>query len=464
MPAETSRDEVFRSMPVNKALMTMAVPTIISQVINLVYNMVDTIFIGMTGDAYKTAAVTVAFTIFMLTISFSNLFGVGGGSLIARLNGRGEGERARSVCAFSFYGAIAVAALYSLLIGLFQTPILRVLGASDQTIEFARQYVTVVVVAGNVPVILSGAAAHLLRNAGYSKQAGFGLSMGGVLNIALDPLFMFVLLPEGMEVLGAALATLLANTVACVYMIIMMTRVSGRSPLSINPARIRGIRREEVRGVFSVGVPSGLLTALFDLANVVLISLMAGHGDLQVAAVGIVMKAERLPNAINVGLCQGMLPIVAYNYASGDHARMKQVMAAARKVGLLIAGVTIVMYECLASPICHVFLSTSRGSAANSLTTIALAVVFLRIRCLASPVQFLNYSTSFSMQAVGYGSGTMIHACVRELVFYIPFMYILNALFGQNGVASAVVVGEACGAAFALWIFSRWKKKHMKAL
>ena len=117
--AASAKKQLFETMPVPKALAAMAVPTIISQLVNLVYNMADTIYIGMTGDAYKTAAVTLAFTIFMMTVSFANLFGIGGGSLMARLAGVGRSGDAKKVCAFSFYGAIGTALVYSLLIGAF---------------------------------------------------------------------------------------------------------------------------------------------------------------------------------------------------------------------------------------------------------------------------------------------------------------------------------------------------------
>lgn len=310
------KKRLFESDPVPKALLAMAVPTIVSQLINLVYNMVDTIYIGMTGDAYKTAAVTVAFTVFMMTVSFANLFGIGGGSLMARLIGVDRREDARRVCAFSFYGAIGIALAYSLLIGLLLDPILRLFGASDATIGFARQYVWLVVIAGNVPVILSMVCAHLLRNVGYAKQASIGLSAGGILNIILDPIFMFVILPKGMEVFGAALATLLSNIVSCVYLILVMKKVSGDAPLSMKLKDAARIGKDERASLFAVGIPSAFLTGLFDVANIFLNALMAQHGDLQLAAIGIVMKAERLPNAINIGLCQGMLPLVAYNYSS----------------------------------------------------------------------------------------------------------------------------------------------------
>lgn len=460
-PKSPSKQQLFETMPVPKALATMAVPTIISQLVNLIYNMVDTIYIGMTGDAYKTAAVTLAFTIFMMTVSFANLFGIGGGSLIARLIGTGRSRDAKRVSAFSFYASIAIALLYSLLIWAFMNPILDLLGASEATIGFARQYVWLVVILGDVPVILSMTCAHLLRNTGYSKQASIGLSSGGILNILLDPLFMFVLLPKGMEVFGAALATLLSNVVSCVYLVVVMWKVSSSSPLSIRPADALKIEKPELRQLFSVGVPSAVLTGLFDVANIFLNSLMASHGDLELAAIGIVMKAERLPNAINVGLCQGMLPLVAYNYASGNWARMNKVIRAARVTGLIVAVVSFALFEIFASPIVHLFLSTSVGNVADSTLTIGYAAVFLRLRCAASVPQFLNYSTSFCMQAVGDGRDTLLHASARQLVFYIPFMYLFNALFGANGLACALLVGETCGAIFAITLLARWKRKNL---
>lgn len=462
MGEEESKKYLFEKMPVKKALFSMAVPTIISQLINLVYNMVDTIFIGQTGDAYKTAAVTLAFSIFMLTIAFSNLFGIGGGSLIARLTGAGKEKQARSVCAFSFYGSIAVALLYSLLIGVFQTPILRFLGASDNTIGFAKQYLLLVVIIGNVPVILSGTAAHLLRNTGYSRQASIGLSAGGILNVILDPLFMFVILPDGMEVFGAALATLLSNVAACIYLIFKMHSISKHSPVSMNPADLFRISQENIKVLFDVGIPSALLNGLFDVANIVLNALMASHGDLELAAIGIVMKAERLPNAVNIGICQGMLPIVAYNFASGNHPRMDQVIKTARKYGLGISFASLVLFEACSPLLCSLFMNTGAGTdRAAAVQTIAFAAIFLRIRCLASPLQFLNYSTSFGMQAVGYGRGTLMHAVFRELVFYIPFMFVLNGLFGTYGLSCAIIFGEGAGAMFAIVLFDRWKKKNL---
>ena len=454
-PAQ-SKQALFSSAPVSKALTTMAVPTIISQLINLVYNMVDAFFIGRTGSSYMMAATTLTLTMVMMNVALSNLFGIGGGSLVARLMGGGEAHEAKKVSAFSFYGTILTALVYSALIALFMDPVLRFLGASEATIGYARSYARLVTVIGTLPSMLSMVLAHLLRNTGYSSQASIGLSVGGVLNMLLDPLFMFVLLPRGQEVTGAAAATLLSNVISCVYLLIACRKASGEAPLSFSLTRARSIRAIDVKALFAVGVPSAVLTGLFDVANISVNKIAAAHSDLVLAGMGIVMKVERLPNAVNIGICQGMLPIVAFNYASGDHKRMRDVISTARRVGLMISAACIVLFELFASQTSRLFLSTNARDAEAALMTVGYAALFLRIRCIASPVQFINYHTSYCLQAMGDGRDTLLHAFVRELIFYIPCMFLLDRLFGEMGLAAALPVGEACGAAFALFLLRRW--------
>jgi len=454
-----SKRELFETTPIPKAVAKLAIPTVISQLVNLIYNVVDSFFIGRTGDSYKTASVALAFTIFMMTIALSNLFGVGGGSLIARLSGRHDTENARKVSAFSFYGAIAIGLLYSILIAVFLNPLLRLLGASDATIGYARQYVLLVVIIGSVPTILTLTLGHLLRNVGYSKQASIGMSSGGILNIVLDPIFMFVIFPDGMEVFGAALATLVSNTFSCIYLFIIYKKVATVSPLSTNLKELKNIRRSDIRVLFSVGIPSAILTGLLDIANIFLNALMASHGDLQLAAIGIVMKADRLPNAINIGICQAMLPMVAYNYASGNHKRMNACIKKVRYYGLGIALFCLVLYQIFATPISKLFMSTSGANVAEALTTIGYATMFIRFRCLASPFQFLNYHSSFCLQAMGDGRDTLIHSVVRELVLYVPIMFLMNALLGETGLSLSFTISEFLGGLFALLLLYNWLKK-----
>ena len=451
-----TKTELFERVSVPRALAAMAVPTIISQLVNLIYNMVDAFFIGRTGNSYMMAATTITLTLTMMNVAFANLFGVGGGSHIARLMGQKRDAEARKVSAYSCRGAILLGLFYASLTALFMTPILKFLGASDATLDYARQYASLVIVLGTTPTILSLTLSHLLRNAGYAAQASLGLSLGGVLNMALDPLFMFVILPKGQEVTGAALATLISNLFACTYLLLAYRKASRKAPLSLRVLRdAKGLAREHVKQVFTVGVPSALLTGLFDLASISVNKLASGHDDLVLAGMGIVLKVERIPNAVNIGICQGMMPIVAYNFASGDRERMHGAVRTARIWGLLVSAVSIVLLELFARPVTNLFLSTTRAA----LITVGYAALFLRIRCLASPVQFLNYHSSFCMQAVGNGKATLLHAAVRELGIYIPLMILLDRLFGENGLAAALPIGEALAAVFALLLLRRVLKR-----
>ena len=202
---------LFATMPVPKALATLAIPTVISQLITMIYNLADTFFIGSTDDHVMVAAASLSFVLFFLMGSLANLFGVGGGSLISRLLGKGEDSSAKAVCAFSFYGTALVALLYSLAAFFFMEPMLRLVGASDASLPYACEYTLWVVVIGGVPTTIAVMMSHILRSEGYAKQASIGLGLGGVLNIALDPIFMFVLLEPGQEVLGAGIATMISR-------------------------------------------------------------------------------------------------------------------------------------------------------------------------------------------------------------------------------------------------------------
>ncbi len=456
MKENESKKELFEQRPVASALLTLAIPTIISQLISVIYNIADTFYVGRTGNPYMIAGVSVSLPLFLMTISFANLFGIGGGSMVARLMGAGKDEKAKGVSAFGFYGALAVSLIYSVAVFFFREPLLRMLGASENTMEFCLQYTNWVVVLGTPFVVLSAVVSHLLRNAGYSKQAGWGLSGGGILNIILDPICMFVLFPKGQEVRAAAVATFVSNVAAFLFLTVVLLRISRRSPLSVSPSEMKEISRRDVGEVFSVGIPSAILPGLFDVANIVMNSCMSAHGDLELAAIGIVMKVERLPNAIGIGISQGMLPLVAYNYTAGNHERMKSVISTARKMGVFCALACVVIFELLAAPMVSIFLSDSE---ADAIRTLALAVTFLRFRSTASPFQFLNYHSSFCMQAIGDGKGTIIHAFGRILLFYVPFMLIFDAIFGTAGLALALPVGELCGDILALFLLNRSLKK-----
>ena len=246
--------EIFEDMPVPKALATLAVPTIISQLITMIYNLADTFFIGMTDDPYKIAASSVAFVLVFAMSSIANLFGVGGGSLISRLLGEKKDRDAASVSSFSFWCTLMVSALYSVTVFAFTEPILTFLGVTDNTMGFAKDYALYVVVLGVIPANLSLTMSHLLRSEGYATHASAGLAAGGILNIILDPIFMFVILEPGREVAGAAMATLLSNCVVLVYFIVIYFVIRKKSVISLDPKKFLP-KKHHIGSIFAIGFP-----------------------------------------------------------------------------------------------------------------------------------------------------------------------------------------------------------------
>ena len=450
MARTTDKIEIFERMSVPRALAVMAVPTVISQIIALIYNMADTWFIGMTDNPYMVAATSLVGTVYLLTAGVANLFGVGGGNLVVRLMGKKDPEEARKVASLSFMMAAGSALLFSFLCLVFMDPLLRLLGASDMTIGYARQYLFCVVILGGLPTILSSTMSAMLRNVGNSREAGFGVGLGGVLNIILDPIFMFVLLPDGWEVLGAALATMLSNVITFIYFICVYRRVSAEGLLAI-PRRIEKIRPESFGSIFSVGIPAAMGLVLYDLTNMVINRLSSAHGDLELSAIGIVLKVERLPQNVCIGICLGMMPLVAYNYAANNKERMMAVFRAARVAGCAVCLASLVLYRGFADGIIRLFISEP--------STVAFGTEYLRIRSFAAIFMFLSFHVVHFMQAVNRGKTSLGLAAIRQLCLNIPILILLDHLFGMTGVVWTQTVADTINVAVSYLIFTRMVKR-----
>ena len=443
-----SREDVFQSLPVPSALRIMILPSVISQLIVLIYNMADTFYVGQTNNPYMVASTSLILPVFNITICLASLAGVGGGSLVSRLLGQGRHDEARRVSTFSIYLALAISALFALIMACFMRPILRLLGAGSNTYEYARQYALSVIVAGGVPTVLSNVLSNLLRSVGRSTAAGFGIVLGGVLNIALDPLFMFVLLPDGQEVLGAGVATCISNCIACLYFIAVLLLGGRGQVITFNPG-VGLAERESIKAIFAVGVPSAVTNFLFDLDYVILDRLMVSYHDLALAAIGIVLKVERFPLNIGVGICQGMMPLVGYNYAAGNRKRMRDSIRLSLGVGLIIAAISIALYEIFASQLIRLFLDDAQ--------TVELASAFLRVRVLATPLMFISFFTVYLFQAFGKGTVSLLLGMVRWLVFNIPMLYLLNTIFGMYGLVWSQVTADTLSVIMSLTVYIKFR-------
>lgn len=442
------QEDVFRNLPVPKALFKMILPAVASQLIVLIYNMADTFFVGQTNNPYMVAGTSLILPVFNITLCLAGLAGIGGGSMISRLLGQEREDEARKVSAFSLYLALLIAALFALGMGLFMEPMLLILGAGENTYEYARQYALCVIVIGGVPTVLSNVLSNLIRSIGRSKEASIGIILGGLLNIALDPLFMFVLMPEGYEVLGAGVATCLSNCVALLFFIVVLIRMGRGSVISFAP--MLGLpRSSSVLAVFGVGIPSAIASFLFDLDYVIIDKLMVSYNDLAMAAVGIVLKVERFPLNVGIGICQGMMPLVAYNYSAGNEKRMNDTVRLSRRLGLAVAAVSILLYELFALEFSRLFISDAE--------TVALASQFLRIRVLATPLMFMSFFTVYLFQAFGKGRISLFLGVTRWLVFNIPILFLLNSLFGMFGIVWSQVTADSLTVLMSLYVYKKFR-------
>lgn len=410
----------------------MAVPTVLSQVITLIYNVADAFFIGRTNDPLMVAAVTLSYTLFFLFTAIANLFGTGGGSLISRLLGERREDEAARVSSYSFFGTIIGVLLYSLCVYVFMTPLLYIMGSTDNTIFYARQYTLWVIVIGGLPSCLAMTLAHLLRSIGYSRQAGFGLSMGAALNIFLDPLFMFVLLPRGNEVLGAAFATLLSNFISAVYLLFVTVRLRSSTVLRITPQPLP--EKSSVRAIYTVGLPAAAGSILYAAAITLTNKLISTYGDTALAAYGIVKKIDMLPNNVGMGLAQAMVPLVAYNFASGNYKRMRSFIRAARISGIAFSLFCVTACELLPGALLRFFIQDA--------DTIRLGASFLRFAVTATPFIIINFQMAFTFQAMGMGGRSLLLTVFRQGVIQIPILFLMNHLFGLLGVIATQTVSE----------------------
>ena len=450
---QTNR-ELFEKTAVPKALLALAVPTIISQLITMVYNLADTVFIGMTNDPSKIAASSVAFVLVFMMNCLSNLFGVGGGSLISRLLGEKKDSEAKSVASFSFWGSFLISAIYSVLVLIFMEPFLRFLGATDGSLAYAEDYAFWVVIIGSIPSTLGMTMSHLLRSEGYAKYASIGLGAGGILNIALDPLFMFVILEEGNEVAGAAIATLISNLAVLIYFLAVYYIIRKKTVLSISP-RIMIPKKHYITSVFAVGFPSALGSFLACLSSIMINNLASGYshlyGDVPVAAIGIAKKIDMLPMNVGMGLCQGMMPLVAYNYSAGNYKRMKSFTNWARGIGIAFSFVCILVFELLTEPIVRIFI--------NEQATVVMSVHFLRIMCLAVPLMITNFQLAFTFQAMGKGKESLILSALRQGLVNIPLLFLMNHLFALDGIVWTQLVSDVITTVISFAVYAHTCKK-----
>lgn len=296
------------------------------------------------------AAVSLVSPWFNLLTALGNLFGLGASSLVSRFLGAKRERDIKYVSAFSIWCGAAVTLLFSIASYVFRAPLLFFLGASPNTYNYAESYLLWVVTIGGVPTVISLALGHLLRSEGHARESSIGMMFGGILNVILDPIFIFVF---NLDVAGAAIATMLSNTLSVVFFAIIYIRLGKNSAISFLP---KFFTFRFMKDVFSVGLASALATALGNASNMTMVHLASAYGDVPIAAYGIVKRIDQLPLNVSMGLCQGFMPLVGYNYASGDYKRMKSISVFSWLSAIVMSACFVAFFEIFADPILRIFI------------------------------------------------------------------------------------------------------------
>ena len=446
---DAQKTELFESMPIPRAVMKLAIPTVLSSLVMVLYNLADTYFVGMLNNAVENAAVTLAAPLLLAFNAVNNLFGVGSSSMMSRSLGKKDYETVYRSAAFGFYCSIFAGLLFSIAYTVFQVPLLNLLGATEETLGATIGYARWTVTFGAVPAILNVVLAYLVRSEGAAMHASIGTMSGCFLNILLDPIFI---LPWGLNMgaEGAGLATFLSNCVACLYFFVLLYVKRGRTYVCVNP-KMFSFKRHIVVGVCAVGIPASIQNLLNVTGMSVLNNFTSAFGSNAVAAMGIAQKINSVTVQIALGLSQGIMPLISYNYASGNIKRMKKTFFFTARIALVFLVLMEIAYYAGARTWVGLFMQDQQ--------IVDYGARFLQGFCLGMPFLAIDFLAVGVFQACGLGKNAFLFAILRKVVLEIPALFILNALFPLYGLAYAQFAAELVLAIAAVIVLARLFRK-----
>ena len=430
--------------PMPKLVTSMALPAMASTLITTVYNMADTFFVSQIGTS-ASAAVGVVFAVMSLIQALGGGFGMGAGSIISRKLGEKKDDEASLYASCAFFGALSFGAAI-LIIGLvFLEPLMRLLGATDTMLPYAKDYARYIFIAA--PIMCSSFVLNnVMRSQGKAVMAMVGMSLGGVLNMALDPLLIFTF---DMGISGAAIATALSQLISYIVMWIMFT--SRESIVRISPSRLSR-KAGDYLAILKIGFPTMCRQGLASVASALLNVQASVYGDAAVAAVTISNRVYLFVRNIVLGIGQGFQPVAGYNFGAGKLKRVKE----AFRFSVAVATVICLVFGGLIWFNAESVISWFRADDAE-----VIAIGTTALRFVAAVIPFMAFSTFVNQlyQCLGFAKQATVLASSRQGIFYVPFIFILPALFGLTGVQMAQPMSDLCTfflcIPFQIWFFRK---------
>lgn len=443
---EKNRDELFERKPVWTAIMTLTIPVIIGSIVSMIYNLSDTYFVGMLNRPIENAAVTLAAPAMTLFYAITNLFGVGSSSLMSRSLGLKDIKTVKKASATGLYFALIFAILLAVFSLILNDWVLNILGTDAETYDATKNYIFWTVSMGAVPGIMSIMFGFLLRAEGKSVHASIGQMSGCIINIILDPFFI---LPFGLDmgVAGAGFATFIGNCVACSYFLILLYKDRKTTSVSLNPRNIT-VNKVVLLGILIVGFPGVVQNNLNVISMTILNNIAASYGANSVAAIGIANKVNQLPIQIIFGFTQGVMPLIGYNYAAKNYARLSESIKKTYIATLSSLLLVLLLFNLAGNHIIRFFMDNNE--------IVSVGARFLSGFGLSLPFLCMDFIVVGVSQSFGHGKHALIFSILRKLAFEIPFIYALSAAFGVYGLAYA-----QCSAEFLMAIISIFVMKSL---
>lgn len=440
----SQENDLMSSMKVSQAVAKMAIPSVISSLVTVVYNMADTFFVGQTGDPLQVAAVSLTNPIFILLMAFANMFGMGGSAVASMAMGEKNETRVKNTSSFVTYASLIIGILFALILYLFMSPILHLFGANEQTYAFAQGYAFHIAY-GAPFIIWSAASSFVVRAEGASKEAMIGSMIGTVANIILDPVFISGF---GMGAAGAAIATTIGNILASIYYLWYFLKKS--QVFSILPKYFT-CKNQILTRVCTTGLPTAIFSALMSISTIILNQILVAYGNAPVAAIGIVFKANMFITFLQMGLANGVQPLLGYNYGAGNQKRFIAVDRFTKKCCVIVGLLATALFFLLREPIIRLFI--------NDADVVHYGVQMLVAYMLSGPFIGILFANMNCLQSTGNALPATILSVLRQGLLLIPLLYLLNAVFGLNGV----IYGQALTDYVAIGLSVLfWKSKKEK--
>ena len=431
-----------------KTYFTQAIPLVLSMMVTMIYNIADTYFIAQTENTLLVAGVSLCAPLFTLLMAFGNIYAQGGSTLIARLLGMKDTESVKRVSSFCFYLAIFTGAVIGAIMLIFRGPLLRVLGASQDTITYASEYYTVLAF-GAPAIVVNFVHANSLRSEGKATQSMIGTIGGAVINIILDPIFISVF---KLGAFGAALATVIGYVATVTYFLIVVIR--NRGSLSVNFMN-KKISSSEFRQILAVGISAAITNIASSITIVVMNQYLLPFGAEKIAALGIVLKISTVTSLVLVGFSFGGVPLFGYLYGAKDFASFKKLL---RFCTLFISGLGLVIsiaFFAAATPLIRVFM--------DDLSIVRDGSLMLRWQVIGLTFCGIVLLYSCLFQAIGKALPALILSLSRQGLVFLAVFGILILLAGYQGFLASQAVADVISALIALALYFRVRNSNLIA-